>query len=339
MKPISSDKRQSIVLLLQQGHTTRQIATQLWISHTTVVRVKHQANIDQENPKRGRKPVINDRLARTISRKVLCGELSDAAKAKKYVEDITGTSMATQTVRNVLRNQGLKAFHKVDKPLLTRAHTKKRLEFAKRYQHWTVDDWKRVIWSDESKINRLASDGRSFFWKMADDKAIRYQHVTATVKHGGGNLKIWGCMSVYGIGNLVKIEGNMDSELYCQILAEDLPSSVEYYGAKLSDFIFQHDNDPKHTAQRTKNYLESEGIEKLFWPPQSPDLNPIEHLWAILKRKLNAYETCPKSMHELWQRAEVEWNKIPPEMCVKLIESVPGRVQAVLRVKGGHTRY
>jgi acid phosphatase class B len=75
------------------------------------------------------------------------------------------------------------------------------------------------------------------------------------------------------------------------------------------------------------------------WPAQSPDLNPIEHLWWYLKKKLDEYEIPPSSQHQLWERCETEWEKIPKEVCQNLIESMPRRVEAVLRVKGGHTKY
>ena len=75
------------------------------------------------------------------------------------------------------------------------------------------------------------------------------------------------------------------------------------------------------------------------WPAQSPDLNPIENLWAILKRRLNQYEQPPRGMVELWERVQAKWDEIDKEMCMKLIESMPRRIDAVLKSKGMWTNY
>ena len=77
----------------------------------------------------------------------------------------------------------------------------------------------------------------------------------------------------------------------------------------------------------------------MIWPAQSPDINPIEHLWSHLKRKLAEYEEPPSGMIELWERIEKEWNAIPASVCQNLIESMPRRVEAVLKAKGGYTKY
>jgi hypothetical protein len=77
---------------------------------------------------------------------------------------------------------------------------------------------------------------------------------------------VWGCMTVYGVGNLVRIYGNMDSKQYCKILDENLAASVEIYGDSLEEFVFQHDNDPKHTSHLAREWLSDQEIEVLDWP-------------------------------------------------------------------------
>ena len=184
-----------------------------------------------------------------------------------------------------------------------------------------MDDWKRVIWSDETKINRFCSDGRSWCW-IRDGEGVQNRHVQQTVKHGGGSILVWGCMTYHGSGYLSDVDGRVDQNLYRTILEGELTQTVEYYGLNASQVNFQHDNDPKHTARSVTEWLGERAFSVLEWPAQYRDLNTIEHLWANLKRHLNKYDTPPRRMLELWDHVQTEWNKLDTDTCVHLIESI-----------------
>jgi transposase len=236
-------------------------------------------------------------------------------------------------VRRALKEAGLTAVVKQKKPRLLPRHIRQRLDFALRYKHWTVEDWKRVIWSDETKINRLGSDGREYVWKKSGS-AITEQHIKGTVKFGGGSLMLWGCMTAQGVGYAARIDGRMDAQLYTEILGDDFIKTLRDYKLDVDEIIFQQDNDPKHTSRIARKWFEDNGVEMLEWPAQSPDLNPIEHLWQHLKRQLATYDTEPVSIYELWKRVEIEWYNIPVQVCINLIESMPRRIVSVLKAKG-----
>ena len=150
---------------------------------------------------------------------------------------------------------------------------------------------------------------------------------------------MWGCMGWDGIGYATRIEGKMDAELYTAILEDELQDTLEYYNKSPTDIIFQQDNDPKHKSARATKWFEDHGFTVIRWPAQSPDLNPIEHLWYHLKRRLDDYDYPPNSLHELWERAQKEWNEIDVEVVRNLIRSMPNCVAAVLKAKGGYTKY
>ena len=106
---------------------------------------------------------------------------------------------------------------KVKKPLLSKHHVQQRLAFLEKYINWTVEDLKRIIWLNESKINRAVSDGCKWYCKLGNYKQqtqLLPQHVQPTVKFGSGSLMIWGCMSMHRVGNLMRIEDGLDVELY-----------------------------------------------------------------------------------------------------------------------------
>jgi len=145
---------------------------------------------------------------------------------------------------------------------------------------------------------------------------------------------VWGCMGWNGVGLLIEVQGNMDAEQYCEILEEGVEESFGKLEMAEDEQYFQQDNDPKHTSRKADKWFSDNNIIPLKWPAQSPDLNPIEHLWQHLKTKLQQYDTPPKGVHELWERVAKEWNGIPPETFQKLIESMPRRIQAVLKAKG-----
>jgi hypothetical protein len=170
-------------------------------------------------------------------------------------------------------------------------------------------------------------------------KGLSDRLIEGIVKFGGGSLMLWRCMTWNGVGYATKIDGRMDGDLYLQILKDELQDSLEFYDLNTSDVIFQQDNDPKYTCKKDKEWLGEQEFRTMVWPAQSPDLNPIEHAWFYLKRKLAEYEESPKGIEELWRRTQEEWNKIPAEVCQGLIESMPRRVEAVLTAKGGYTKY
>lgn len=146
---------------------------------------------------------------------------------------------------------------------------------------------------------------------------------------------VWGCMAANGVGKLRFIDGTMDKAMYINILKDSYLPSVEVLDLEEAA-IFLHDNDPKHSSKIVKKWLLYNIKHKLEHPPQSPDLNVIEHLWAILKRGLkNRHITSIPALKDALME---EWRSITPETPKKLALSMPSRLSSVVKAKGGHTR-
>jgi len=339
MKAISEENRNKIISLLDKGLSSYQIAIQLGVSCTTVKRVRNNTRPDAPKNQGGRPAKLSTTDKRHLARIATLGKNKTAVKLAYELKNTIKVDVSADTVRRALKETGMKAICKKKKPKLQPRHIRQRYEFALRHQYWTKDDWKRVIFSDETKINRLGSDGRQWIWKKTDDNRLTDRDIQGTVKFGGGSLMMWGCMTAKGVGFACWIDGNMDAAIYKDILDDYLLQTIDFYKLDTNSIIFQQDNDPKHTSCIARKWFDDNDIEVLEWPSQSPDLSPIEHLWQYLKNKLSEYETEPSGFLELWERVEVEWDKIAEDICINLIESMPRRIAAVIKAKGGYTKY
>ncbi|KAG1369133.1 hypothetical protein G6F61_012596 [Rhizopus arrhizus] len=133
---------------------------------------------------------------------------------------------------------------------------------------------------------------------------------------------LWNAITYAGVGWMCKINVNMDKELYKEILEDKLERTIEYGVNRLG-------------FERHQKYIQKQSYTVLQWPAQSPDLNPIENMWSLLKRRLNDYETAPKGMNELYERVTKVWyDLMKPEECQKVIERMPQRIQKRVQNKG-----
>ncbi len=147
---------------------------------------------------------------------------------------------------------------------------------------------------------------------------------------------IWAAMSSAGVGPLCFLKSTVNAAIYQEILEHFmLPSADKLYGD--ADFIFQQDLAPAHTAKGTKSWFNDHGVTVLDWPANSTDLNPIENLWGIVKRKMR--DTRPNNADDLKATVKETWASIPPQQCHKLITSMPRQIEAVIKAKGAPTKY
>lgn len=213
---------------------------------------------------------------------------------------------------------------------MPKKNLKRRFNFVKLHKDKPLGFWKKILWSDESKFNLFGSDGKVYV-RRPQNKELDPKYTLKTVKHGGGNIMVWGAFS-WRVGPLVRINGRMDQHVYKGIL-ENVMEPYSFAHMPIS-YVFQHDNDPQHTSRIVKQWFADTKTNVLDWPAQSPDLNPIENLWADVERGLRT-----KNSDELFQNIKAVWEGIPPSRCRVLVESLQKRLVAVIEKGGFLTKY
>ncbi len=151
--------------------------------------------------------------------------------AASIAEEVGGQPVSAQTIRHTLHQIGLHGCRPRRKPLLKIMHKKARKQFAEDNQTKDMDYWNHVLWSDETKINLFGSDWVKHVWRQPGEEC-KYKCVLPTVKHGGGSVLVWGCMSAAGTGEQQLIEETMNGNMYCDILKQSMiPSLSETEGS------------------------------------------------------------------------------------------------------------
>lgn len=335
-KQASIQQKTEVILLHSQENSIRAIATKTGIPKSTVARIisnqasRHTIHRPQTS---GRKPLLNTDAKSVILSKVDQDPRVSAAKLVNSVSRDTNLKVSTHTIRRFLHSEKIFACKAAKKPLISTKNKGLRFRICRQWFLHENSYWNQVIWSDESKFNVFGSDGKCTVWRKNNTRLLE-KNLCPSVKHSP-SVMVWGCFSAKGVGKLQIIEGIMDSTRYCQILRDNLKSSARNLGMR--SFIFQQDNDPKHKSRITRDYFDRNDIEVLEWPAQSPDLNPIEHLWAHIKLELKKFPAT--SVSDLKVKLVDIWNGISVEVCEKLVKSMPKRVEQVMRNKGGASSY
>jgi hypothetical protein len=316
----------------------------VWESNPKTIKVlcrKYEETGDVfDEPRSGRPRCTSIREDRILHRKALANSFNNASKiAREDGPYLEKKSISHQTVGRRLNEINLNASIAARKPLLRSYNITKRLEWAKVHKDWTKEKWRRVIFSDESPFCIFQDGGRIWIWRFRDERYLP-KNLVPTVKHGGGKIQIWGCFNYSLKGPLKLIDGKLTGEKYTMILKHTMAPFLKDVEEEIGEkAIFQQDNDPKHTSKKAKKYLGNKDVDVLDWPSQSPDLNPIEHLWRQLKLAIYKRKVKASDKSDLWTIIQEEWEQFPMENLHRLVDSMPDRIDAVIKAKGHHTKY
>ncbi|KAG2190355.1 hypothetical protein INT46_010295 [Mucor plumbeus] len=247
--------------------------------------------------------------------------------------------MSLSGVCKLLKRMGFKPRRKIKTNFISK---KNKPLFGWHGPKTTIILRRQWVFSDKTRINLWGSDGNPYYWSDGGDILQPYQ-TEPHVEGDGGSVFFWGCITANDPGySITVMDGSVDSTVYVDILQTSLLDTLEYYDMNRNVIRFQQDNATPHTSEITQDCFSANGF--IFetirdWPAQSPDLNPIEHVWYQLKRRLNTYPTRPTTKEELEARITSEWYKFTKNDCLKYIDSMPARIKAVIRSGGGPTRF
>lgn len=322
---------------LENGMTQQQVAKKLGLTQCMVSRaLAKYAKYGslQRLPVTGRCLAISCAMGRTIRAQLVANSKTSLREMSTILFNKHGVRVQAATIMRWLNRIGIVARTPIYKPLLTPRHIAMRFEAAIHWLTLSEEKLEMIVWSDESKFNLRYNDGRKKDWCFPN-ATLESRSIVPTVKFGGGSVMVWGCFTPFGVGRLVFIEGTMNAGGYVDILSRNLLPFVREMG--LSKFIFQQDNDPKHTSRAARHFFDENNIELLPWPAQSPDMNPIENLWGYMKPRVAAKR--PETIEELKAAIQACWNELTPEICKKYALSFRKRTLALYNAKGKHTKY
>ncbi len=280
------------------------------------------------------KPKLNNRDLRSLRQHCIKNRHSSISDITTWAQDYFGKPLSSTTIRSYIHKCQLKLYCAKRKPYVNSVQKRRRLLWARRHLGWTITQWKRVLWSDESVFQVFfGRNGRRVLrTKEEKDHPDCYQQQVQKP----GSVMVWGCVSALGKGNLHFCDGTINAEKYIEILEYNmLPSRRHLFQGR--PCIFQQDNAKPHSAHITKSWLRRKRVRVLDWPACSPDLSPIENVWRILKRKMR--QRRPRTVAHLKTCLQEEWDKITLETLHHLVSSVPKRLLSVVKRNGNITKW
>ncbi|GFX64439.1 transposable element Tcb2 transposase [Trichonephila clavipes] len=220
---------------------------------------------------------------------------------------------------------------------LTPAHRRRRSLWCQEHRNWRDNEWGRVLFTDESRFSLSSDSHRILIWRERGSRN-HPSNIIERDRYGGCGVLVWGGIMLGSRTDLHIFDaGSVNGTRYCNEIL--LPYVCLFRGAMGLQFLFMDDNAPCHCTVAAEQLLESEDIERMDLPARSPDLNPIEHVWDFLCRRLAARSLPPVTIRELHLALQDEWAAMPQQLIDTLILGMGRRCETCLAVRGDHIPY
>ncbi|GFV95356.1 transposable element Tcb2 transposase [Trichonephila clavipes] len=260
-----------------------------------------------------------------------------AGEIARHTTQATGRPISRLTVARRLHGGGLFARRPVRCVPLTPAHRRRRSLWCREHRNWRDNEWGRVLFTDESRFSLSSDSHRILIWRERGSRN-HPSNIIERDRYGGRGVLVWGGLMLGSRTHLHIFDaGSVNGTRYCNEIL--LPYVRLFRGAIGLQFLFMDDNAPCHSTVAATQLLESEDIERMDWPARSPDLNPIEHVWDFLGRRLAARTLPPVTIRELRLALQDEWAAMPQQLIDTLILSMRRRCETCLAVRGDHIPY
>ena len=341
-KHVSEGVRECIIKLLQRGFSDRKVANLLApeVTRNVVRCTRKKFNVTNSVKRKsgsGRKKSVTPRGERRLVNLIKHNRRTNLQNLTRLYNQGQQGRVSESTISRAVRRLGYNRRLRRKKIVIRVANRVKRVDWAKLRRNDTVDSmWRKVIFSDEMKVE-IGLDRRVYVWRKSDEEWEPSCLDTAQTQRKL-TVYCWGCITYNGIGTLTFSRTAFKSGDYIQLLEDNLYAVVAKEFPR-GDYIFQQDNAPWHTSNETKSWLELNEIPVLDWPSQSPDLNIIENVWLIVKNHLRKREVVLNDQEALRQCITEAWEAITVEAIRRLYNSIPRRIQEVIRRFGYITKY
>jgi DDE superfamily endonuclease/Transposase len=244
-----------------------------------------------------------------------------------------GKIPSRETIKQYLNEKNIFQRKMKKKPLISLKNQEKRVEFAQKLLQKQFDfDCDDIVFSDETTVRQYNCSSVQTYWHQNDENFIA--PTMPNVHSGGQSVMFWGCMSNAGFGPIVPVTGTMNAEKYCELLENVVSPYIQTLEQSGRRVVFQQDNAPCHSAKRVQAKLRELKINTFKWPAVSPDLNPIENVWATLKKRRNEKYGIPKNKNRIIEEITTTWNSFSIEEAQKYSGSFEKRLQLVEKSNG-----